>query len=117
MKIQEVIKNNVAVMSLAGKLMGGEHTEQVHEHVKNLIQRGYHHVVIDLAELQWLNSSGMGILIASLTSLRKENGNLVLANVNTKVSSLLQMMHLHLVFDKFESVGEAVEHFEKSAAT
>jgi anti-sigma B factor antagonist len=107
MKITESIQNDIAVLSLAGKLMGGRDTEKVHERVKHVIGRGIFRVIMDLEQLEWLNSAGLGILIASITSLRQKNGTLVLTHVNGKVKEILEMTHMHLVFDQYDSIEQA----------
>jgi len=113
MEIHEVVRSGIAVITLRGKMMGGPETHDLHVHVKTLIGKGVHHLVIDLGPLEWLNSAGMGVLIASLMSLRNAGGNLVIANVGEKVYSLLEMTHLHLVFQKYNSVDQAIEGFGK----
>ena len=113
MEIKETIHNDIAILELSGKMMGGPETHHIHEQVKALIGRGILQVVIDLGPLQWLNSAGMGVLIASLMSVRNAGGYLVIANAGEKVYELLQMTHLHLVFQKYDSVEKAIEGLGK----
>jgi anti-sigma B factor antagonist len=111
MDIQEKIRNDVAVLTLSGKMMGGPDTMRVHEHVKGLIADGIRKAVIDLSDVKWLNSSGMGALIACMTSLKNAGGHLKLSNVSGKVESLLMVTQLLTVFDCVETVDWAVASF------
>jgi anti-sigma B factor antagonist len=112
MEIKQSIKNEIAILSISGKMMGGPETQLVHEHIKTLMSNGIHHVVLDMAALDWLNSSGLGILIASFTTLKKENGGLVLANAGHKTKELLEMTRLDIVFQNYESVEAAMQTFK-----
>jgi len=112
MKIKEKINGSVAVLTLSGKMMGGPETQAVHDHIKGLISDGIVNVVIDLGDVKWMNSSGMGILMASMTTLKNAEGKLALARVTEKVESLLIITQLIKVFSSFETVERAVASFK-----
>jgi len=112
MKIKEHIENHVATLTLSGKMMGGPETSAVHDHVRGLIQDGIKKVVIDLGGVKWMNSSGMGVLMACMTTLNNAEGKLVLARVTEKVNSLLMITQLIKVFQTFETVERAVASLE-----
>ncbi len=112
MKIKEKIENHVAVLTLSGKMMGGPETTALHDHIKGLINDGLTKVVIDLGGVKWMNSSGMGVLMACTTTLKNANGQLILARVSEKVNSLLMITQLIKVFETFETVERAVSKFE-----
>lgn len=112
MKIKEKIVNHVAILTLSGKMMGGPETQEVHEHIKGLISDGIKKVVIDLSDVKWMNSSGMGVLMASMTTLKNAEGKLALARVTEKVQSLLIITQLIKVFSTFETVERAVANLE-----
>lgn len=111
MKIKEEMKGDVAILTLSGKLMGGPETAEVHDHIKGLISDGVKKVVIDLGKVKWLNSSGLGVLMGGLVSLRNVGGDLKLAQVAERVESLLMITKLMTVFDTYESVDRAVASF------
>jgi anti-sigma B factor antagonist len=111
MAIKETIKEDVAILTISGKLMGGPETQQVHEHIKSLIAEGIKKVVIDLGKVKWLNSAGLGVFIASLTSLKKVGGNLKLANATRKVQSLFMITQLITIFENYKTVDRAVASF------
>ncbi len=112
MKIKEKIENHVAVLTLSGKMMGGPETTALHDHIRGLINDGMKNVVIDLGEVKWMNSSGMGVLMAAMTTLSNSSGKLVLARVTEKVESLLIITQLIKIFTTYETVERAISSFE-----
>jgi anti-sigma B factor antagonist len=108
MKIKEKIENNVAVLSLHGKMMGGPETTALHDHIRGLMKDGISKVVIDLGGVKWINSSGLGVLMAAMTTLKNIEGQMKLANVTEKVESLLMITQLIRIFETFDSVDRAV---------
>jgi anti-sigma B factor antagonist len=108
MKIKEKIENHVGVLEISGKMMGGPETTELHEKVRSLIGDGIKKVVIDLKDVKWMNSSGLGVLMACMTTLKNTNGMLKLANVTEKIESLLIITQLIKIFETYESVERAV---------
>ncbi len=116
MEIREEIRGDVAVLFLSGKMMGGPDTMRVHEHTKGLIADGLRKLVIDLGDVKWLNSSGMGVLIMCLTSMKNAGGSLKLAAITEKVESLLMITHLMTVFETVETADRAVATMASAGA-
>ena len=112
MRIKEKIEKNVAVLSVSGKMMGGPENRELHDHVKNLLGSGVRNIVIDLKKVKWMNSSGLGILMASWGSVSKEGGNMKLAGVTEKVNSLLIITQVITFFETYESADRAVASFK-----
>ena len=108
MKIKEKIDNQVAVLSLSGKMMGGPETTALHDHIRGLMNDGINKVVIDLGGVKWINSSGLGVLMAAMTTLKNSDGMMKLANVTEKVESLLMITQLMRIFDTYDSIDRAV---------
>ncbi|UCD17944.1 MAG: STAS domain-containing protein, partial [Candidatus Zixiibacteriota bacterium] len=91
--------------------MGGPDATILHEKLHECIEKGQKKVVIDLARVEWMNSTGLGILISGLTTLRNNGGELKLANVTDKIQSLLTITKLVTVFEAFDSIDDAVGSF------
>ena len=108
MKIKEKIENHVAILSLNGKMMGGPETTAVHDHIRGLVNDGINKVVIDLSGVKWINSSGLGVLMAVMTTLKSADGMMKLANITEKVESLLMITQLMRIFESYDSVERAV---------
>jgi anti-sigma B factor antagonist len=108
MKIKEKIDNHVAVLSLSGKMMGGPETTALHDHIRGLMNDGIKKVVIDLGGVKWINSSGLGVLMAAMTTLKNSEGQMKLANVTEKVESLLMITQLMRIFETYDTIDRAV---------
>ena len=76
--------------------------------VRQITQDGSKSIVFDLCNVQFMNSSGLGMLVSSLTTLRKQGVGLKLASVPDKVTSLLEMTQLTQIFDIYPTVSDAV---------
>ena len=113
MELKESLWDDVAVLTLTGRLMGGSDSLALHDKVHSLLEDGIKRVVLDLAKVDWMNSSGLGALMASLTTLRNAGGELKLADVTKKIESLLLSTKLICVFETYASVDRAVASFLK----
>ena len=112
MAIKEKIIGDIAVLSISGKLMGGKETLEVHEKIKGLIADKITKVVVDLSKVKWMNSRGLGILMAGHTSLSNANGSLKIAGATEKVNSLLMITQLITIFETYENADRAVASFK-----
>ena len=112
MQIKEQKLGDVAILSLKGKLMGGPETIADHDKVKELADNSVKKVVIDLSKVKWMNSSGLGTLIGSMTTLKNAGGELKLASVTEKVQSLFMITKLVTIFDTHDDVDSAVRSFK-----
>ncbi|MFH1700427.1 MAG: STAS domain-containing protein [Candidatus Zixiibacteriota bacterium] len=111
MKLNHFEKNGIVVIEPKGKIMGGPESTALHDLLHDLIEQKKTNVVIDLGKVDWMNSTGLGLMISGLTTLRKSDGELRLANVTEKIQSLLTITKLITVFKSFDSVDEAVDSF------
>jgi len=112
MKIKEHYHGTIVELELHGNLMGGAETREVHDKVKELIQEKFTHIVVNLGGVKWVNSSGLGMLMASSASLNTAGGELKMANVTDKVKSLLMITQLTKVFHNYDSTEKAVASFD-----
>jgi anti-sigma B factor antagonist len=111
MKIKEKIEGDVAVLTISGNMMGGPETMALHEKIKSLGGDEIQRVVIDLKGVKWMNSSGLGVLMACMSTLNNTGGKLKLASVTEKVKSLLVITQLMRIFDTYENAERAVASF------
>jgi anti-sigma B factor antagonist len=112
MKIKEKIEDHVAILSLSGKMMGGTETTAFHEHIRGLLNDSIKNVVVDLGDVRWMNSSGLGVLMAAMTTLKSAEGRLVIARATEKVESLLVITQLIKVFETYDTVDRALSSFK-----
>ena len=111
MEIIEHIEDDVIVLELSGKIMGGPDAAALNDKLHELIESGKTRVVADLAQVNWMNSSGLGILIGALTTIRNAGGDLKLAAVTERIHSLLKITKLLSVFNTYSSSEEAIASF------
>jgi anti-sigma B factor antagonist len=111
MKLNYREEKGAVIIEPKGKIMGGPESTALHDLLHELIDQGKKNVVIDLGKVDWMNSTGLGLLISGLTTLRKAGGELKLANVTEKIQSLLTITKLITIFKSYDSVDEAVGSF------
>ena len=111
MKIKTTEKYEAVIIELKGNVMGGEDTKEFNELLHKLIDKGKTRIVVDLGGVKFMNSSGLGMLIGGLTTVKKADGIFKLANVTEKIESLLIITKLITIFETYDSVDKAVEAF------
>jgi anti-sigma B factor antagonist len=104
-------RDGVLVVTLEGDAMGGPDGSALLDRLHALRQEGRRNVVADLGGLMAMNSSGLGMLIAALSSVRNGGGDLRLARVGDRVRQLLSITKLSAVFRQFPTVEEAADSF------
>ena len=111
MTITENKHGHVTVISLKGNLLGEPEATALRKTVYRLTERAETQVVLDLGGLKAINSTGLGVLVSSLTSLRKRSGDLFLAGLSDKVHALMMITHLIRVFKVYDTVERAVASY------
>jgi anti-sigma B factor antagonist len=101
----------VTVLRLQGDVMGGPEAVEINEEINQLLDDRHLKVVIDLGEVQRMNSSGLGILINALSTFKNNGGDLKLANANSLIQHLLKITRLSSLFESYDSVDEAINSF------
>jgi anti-sigma B factor antagonist len=112
MKVKEKMHDDVAVLALSGNLMGGPETQELHQHVTDLVSNNITKVIIDLSNVKWMNSTGIGVLMSSFTTVAKKGGNLKLVGVADKIKSLLVITQLISFFETHETLDRALGSFK-----
>ncbi len=105
-------KEEIVIIDISGRLMGGPDAEIFRDCVCQLLERGKKKIVANLGKVSWINSGGMGILISGYTTLRKHGGDLKLLNVSKKIQSVLYVTKLNLIFECFDDEEKAVESYK-----
>ena len=99
MKVTRIPCGKVMVLEVSGKIMGGPDFDLFKTEIKELIDAQYPHVVLDLAEVPWVNSTGLGTLITVHHSLKAAEGSLKMCNVTERVLSIFHVSQLERVFE------------------
>jgi anti-sigma B factor antagonist len=113
MKLSVKEHEKVVIFEIKGKIMGGPDAVVFHDTLKDYITKGYRNFVMDLSKVDWMNSSGLGILISGLTTIKNAGGELRLAKVTDKIQSLLLITKLISVFSTHDSVEDALMSLPK----
>jgi len=108
-KIKE--SKGISVIELEGNVMGGPDATELNDELHKLISAGKSKVVVDLGNVKFMNSSGLGMLVRALTTVRNAGGDMKLARASEKIESLLVVTKLITVFDHHESVDKALQSF------
>ncbi len=101
----------VTILDLAGKLTLGDATDELREAIQGLTQEGRTKILLNMAGVSYIDSSGLGQLTASYTSVNRAGGQLKLVSLSSKAHGLLQITKLTTVFDIFEKEEYAVISF------
>ncbi|MBD3235222.1 MAG: anti-sigma factor antagonist [Candidatus Eisenbacteria bacterium] len=105
---------DVAVVSLSGKLMGGPDADALRDIIKETLEKGTDKILMDIGGVSWVNSTGLGILIASHVTVTNAGGQLKLCRVNNRITQLFMVTQLQSVFETFDSEEEALKSFAAS---
>jgi anti-sigma B factor antagonist len=112
MQINEREVNGVTVLEIHGKILMGEGDIAIKKKVDELLAENVKNVVLDLADVPYIDSSGLGELIRCYTTMRKASGTLKLANVTERIVDLLTITKLITVFEYYKSVDDAVKSYK-----
>jgi anti-sigma B factor antagonist len=108
---------SVSIVDLAGRVTLGEGASEVRDAVKKLAQGGARNILVNLQEVSYLDSSGLGELVSGYTSLTNAGGQMKLMHVQSMVKHLLRITKLYNVFATYEDETSALQAFTTEAAS
>lgn len=111
MKIAERQVGNVTILDLVGKILIGEGDDALREAVTRVVDSGKTRILLNLAEVPYVDSAGLGEIVRCYTTVSRKNGTLKLLNLTKKIKDLLSITKLLTVFETFENEDEAVKSF------
>lgn len=114
MDIKRQPQGNVMVLQINGDIMGGKDYDTFTNEIKKLVDEGTVDVVLDLGKVRFINSTGLGILVSGLTTLKKNTGQMKVCNLNDRIDRIFSVTSLTTIFPTFESLKEALASFEPS---
>ena len=110
MELRTRNSRGIEIIELHGKVVGeGSARDRFQEHVQLQMCEGSRKFVVSLGDTPWLNSLGIGMLVAALASVRNRGGEMVLASATSRTEDVMEVTQLHRVFAIFDTVSEAVE--------
>jgi anti-sigma B factor antagonist len=105
--------DDVTIVDLRGRITLGEGSVTVRETVHDLLSKGMKRILLNLGDVNYIDSSGIGELVSAFTAAKKQGGELKLLNLTKKVHDLLQITKLSTVFDVADDETAAVRSFGK----
>jgi anti-sigma B factor antagonist len=115
MQIEERAVGDVVVLDLKGKITLGEGDELLKDKVNSLVNQGHKKIILNLAEVPYIDSAGLGEVVRTYTTVSRQGGSLKLLNLTKRITDLLSITKLLTVFETFDSENEAVRSFSASA--
>ncbi|MBI1932738.1 MAG: STAS domain-containing protein [Ignavibacteriales bacterium] len=111
MRIKTSEKYSAVIVELKGNVIGGPETEEFSKLLHSYLDEGKKNIVVDLSNVKFMNSSGLGMLISGFATMKNGGGSLKLAGATEKINSLLVITKLITIFENFDSIDEAVKSF------
>ena len=115
MDMQERTQGAVVLIDVSGKLVAGDDNGQIKDKVNSLINQGQKKLVLNLADVPYIDSAGLGEIVRTYTTVSRQGGSLKLLSLTKRITDLLSITKLLTVFETFESEQEAVKSFAGSA--
>jgi anti-sigma B factor antagonist len=107
--------DGITVVDMSGRITLGEGCTQLRELVREQLGKGTKHLLLNLADVTYIDSSGIGELVSGFTTVSNQGGQLKLINLTKKVHDLLQITKLYTVFDVYDDEAKAVSSFPKAS--
>jgi anti-sigma B factor antagonist len=105
--------DGVTVLDLSGRITLGEGSVILRDTIRDLIGRGQKKILLNLGDVSYIDSSGIGELVSAFTTVRNQGGELKLLNLTKKVHDLLQITKLYTVFDIKDDEANAIKSFTR----
>ena len=112
MKIEERAVEGVTILDLQGKMLIGEGDELLREKINSLVENGPQKIVLNLENVPYVDSAGLGEIVRCYTKVSRKNGELKLLHLTKRIRDLLSITKLLTVFDTYETESEAVSSFK-----
>ena len=111
LQIIEKETSGVTVLALSGRITLGDESNQLRTKIKDILGQGMKRLVLDLGNVSYIDSAGLGTLVAGYTSAQSQGASMKLANLTKRFREQLNITKLVTVFEVYESVDAAVKSF------
>jgi anti-sigma B factor antagonist len=115
MQIDQRAVGDVVLLDVKGRITMGEGDELLKDKVNSLVNQGHKKIVLNLAEVPYIDSAGLGEIVRTYTTVSRQGGSLKLLSLTKRITDLLSITKLLTVFETFDSENEAVRSFSASA--
>lgn len=111
LSLTERTKEGIVIVDAKGQLVAGEGADKLRDHLRALAERETPNAILNLAQVDYIDSSGLGAMVMSFSTLRKKGGALKLLNLSRRNVELLVLTKLETVFEVFDDEQSAVNSF------
>lgn len=115
LNITERRNNSIVILDLKGNIRLGEGSRELHDTIRRLVENGEKKILLNLADVSYIDSSGLGELVAGYTTLQKNAGEMKLLHLTRRITELMMITKLLTVFDVYENEEEAVGSFQTAS--
>jgi len=112
MKLTDKVQGDVVIFTLKGNVMGGPDATLIHDKIHDYLDTNKKKFVFNLSKVEWMNATGLGILISAVTTMRNNGGEMKICCPSEKIESLLTMTKLIDIFENFKTENEAINSFK-----
>ncbi|MFQ5816500.1 MAG: STAS domain-containing protein [Terriglobia bacterium] len=112
LKVNQREVEGVTVVDLSGRIMLGDSSARLRELLRDLLKQGQKKILLNLGDVAYVDSSGLGELVSGFNTARSQGGQLKLLNLTKKVNDLLQVTKLYTVFEVHDSEAAAIQSFK-----
>lgn len=116
LQITDSVVEGVSMIALSGRIVLGEESNALREKLKSLVAGGATKIVLNMSEVDYIDSSGLGTLVAAHLSAKTAGASVRLCNLGHKFNEVMQLTKLITIFDVFDSEAAAVASFSSSLA-
>jgi anti-sigma B factor antagonist len=116
MQIDQRAVGDVIVLDVKGKITLGEGNELLKDKVNSLVNQGHKKILVNLADVPYIDSAGLGEIVRTYTTVSRQGGSLKLVNLTKRIQDLLSITKLLTVFETFDSESDAVQSFSTAKA-
>ena len=114
MKVSTRQVDGITILDLSGRITLGEGSVQLRDSIRDLLAKGSKLILLNLADVNYIDSSGIGELVSAYTTVRNQGGELKLLNLTKKVHDLLQITKLYTVFDVKDDEASAIASYTRA---
>lgn len=107
---------NVTIVDISGRIELGQESAALRDMVSDLLSKGHTQILLNLGEVNYIDSAGLGALVSSFSSARRQGGELKLLNLTNKVQDVMQITKLYTVFDVVNDEAAGLKSFGQSNA-
>ena len=114
MQIEERVVGNVTILDLKGKITLGEGDEALKDKINSLIQQNRKRILLNLADVPYIDSAGLGEIVRTYTTVSRQGGSLKLLGLTKRITDLLSITKLLTVFETYDNEADAVRSFSSA---